>query len=313
MSDILKKILAVKTQEVAAAKQAKSLTVIRDEAEQAAPTRDFVGAIRSKIASGLPAVIAEIKKASPSKGVLRVDFKPAEIAASYARYGAACLSVLTDEQFFQGSVAYLQQARAACNLPVLRKDFMVDPYQIYQARAMGADAILLIAAALSLKEMQEYEALAHELKMAVLVEVHDGVELDLALQLNTPLIGINNRNLRTFEVSLQNTIDLLPRITASLPLPPGEGWHPQGVGRGCNAAEASTATLGGEAHDNASFIGNQSSLTPLIPRIVVTESGIFTRQDVELMRGHDVHAFLVGEAFMRAEDCGAELAKVFSL
>ena len=276
MSDILKKILAVKAQEVAAAKQAKSLSVIRAEAEQAAPTRDFIGAIRNKIAAGLPAVIAEIKKASPSKGVLRADFHPAEIAASYAKHGAACLSVLTDEQFFQGSPAYLQQARAACTLPVLRKDFMVDTYQIYQARAMGADAILLIAAALSLEQMQEFESLAHSLKMAVLVEVHDAAELEMALQLTTPLIGINNRNLRTFEVSLQNTIDLLPRIASAPPLPLGQG--------------------GGAA-----------------PRIVVTESGIFTPQDVALMQKNDVHAFLVGEAFMRAEDCGAELARVFAV
>jgi indole-3-glycerol phosphate synthase len=246
MSDILKKILAVKTQEVAAAKLLKPLPSLREEAGHA---------------SGLPAVIAEIKKASPSKGVLRADFQPAEIAASYAKHGAACLSVLTDEQFFQGSVAYLQQARAACAIPVLRKDFMVDSYQIYQARAMGADAILLIAAALSLSQMREFEALAHSLKMAVLVEVHDAAELDLALQLATPLIGINNRNLRTFEVSLQNTLDLLPRI-------------PQ-------------------------------------DRIVVTESGIFTQQDVALMRGHDVHAFLVGEAFMRAAEPGVELARLF--
>jgi indole-3-glycerol phosphate synthase len=261
MSDILKKILAVKTQEVAAAKLLKPLPSLREEAGHAGATRDFTGAIRGKIASGLPAVIAEIKKASPSKGVLRADFQPAEIAASYAKHGAACLSVLTDEQFFQGSVAYLQQARAACAIPVLRKDFMVDSYQIYQARAMGADAILLIAAALSLSQMREFEALAHSLKMAVLVEVHDAAELDLALQLATPLIGINNRNLRTFEVSLQNTLDLLPRI-------------PQ-------------------------------------DRIVVTESGIFTQQDVALMRGHDVHAFLVGEAFMRAAEPGVELARLF--
>ena len=274
MSDILNKILAVKTQEVAAAKQAKPLEVIRAEAEQAAAARDFTGAIRAKIAAGLPAVIAEIKKASPSKGVLSADFKPAEIAASYAKHGAACLSVLTDAQFFQGSAAYLQQARAACQLPVLRKDFMVDTYQIYEARAMGADAILLIAAALSLDEMREFEALAHGLGMAVLVEVHDGAELDLALQLTTPLLGINNRNLRTFEVSLQNTIELLPRIPLSHPLPSGEGW---GVGR-----------------------------------IVVTESGILKQEDVALMRKHQVHAFLVGEVFMRAADPGAELAQLFS-
>ena len=263
MSDILKKILAVKAREVAAAKLAKPLSSLRAEAEQASATRDFSGAIRSKIAAGLPAVIAEIKKASPSKGILRADFHPAELAASYAKHGAACLSVLTDEQFFQGSAAYLQQARAACSLPVLRKDFMVDSYQIYQARAMGADAILLIAAALSLDEMREFKALAHSLKMAVLVEVHDGAELDLALQLTTPLIGINNRNLRTFEVSLQNTLDLLPRI-------------PQ-------------------------------------DRIVVTESGILKQEDVALMRSHDVHPFLVGEAFMRVADCGAELGRVFAV
>ncbi|HEY6095421.1 MAG TPA: indole-3-glycerol phosphate synthase TrpC [Gallionellaceae bacterium] len=262
MSDILKKILAVKAQEVAAAQAAKSLAVLRAEAEQAAPARDFVGAIRSKIAAGQPAVIAEIKKASPSKGVLRADFQPAQIAASYAKHGAACLSVLTDEQFFQGSVAYLQQARAACNLPVLRKDFMVDTYQIWQARAMGADAILLIAAALSLAQMQEFEALAHSLGMAVLVEVHDGAELDLALQLKTPLMGVNNRNLRTFEVSLQNTLDLLPRISSE--------------------------------------------------RIVVTESGILKPEDVTLMRRNQVHAFLVGEAFMRAAEPGGELARLFA-
>jgi indole-3-glycerol phosphate synthase len=212
MSDILKKILAAKAQEVAAAQAVKPLTQIRDEAAQAAPARDFIGAIRSKIAAGLPAVIAEIKKASPSKGVLRADFNPAEIAASYAKYGAACLSVLTDGQFFQGSAEYLKQARAICNIPVLRKDFMVDAYQIYQARAMGADAILLIAAALSLEQMKEFEALALSLGMAVLVEVHDGEELEVALQLETPLIGINNRNLRTFEVNLHTTLDLLPKI-----------------------------------------------------------------------------------------------------
>jgi indole-3-glycerol phosphate synthase len=263
MSDILNKILAVKAQEVAAALSAKPLPVMRAEAEQTAAPRDFVGAIRSKIAAGQPAVIAEIKKASPSKGVIRADFRPAEIAATYERHGAACLSVLTDEQFFQGRAAYLQQARAACGLPVLRKDFMVHDYQVWQARAMGADAILLIAAALTLKHMQDFEKLAHKLGMAVLVEVHDGKELEVALQLKTPLIGINNRNLRTFEVSLQTTLDLLEHI-------------PQ-------------------------------------DRIVVTESGIFTAQDVRRMRDHGVHAFLVGEAFMRAPDPGVELAGVFSL
>ncbi len=262
MSDILKKILAVKAQEVAAAQATKPLAAMRAEAGQAAPARDFTGAIRSKIAAGQPAVIAEIKKASPSKGVLRADFRPAEIAASYAKHGAACLSVLTDEQFFQGSADYLQQARAACSIPVLRKDFMVDAYQIYQARAMGADAILLIAAALSLAQMREFEALAHSLGMSVLVEVHDAEELETALQLQTPLIGINNRNLRTFEVSLQTTLDLLPRI-------------PSG-------------------------------------RIVVTESGILKAEDVRLMRQHQVQTFLVGEAFMRADHPGVELARLFN-
>ncbi len=267
MSDILNKILAVKNQEVAAALSAKPLPAIRAEAEAAPPVRDFVAAIRGKIASGQPAVIAEIKKASPSKGVIRADFRPAEIAASYARHGAACLSVLTDEQFFQGSAEYLQQARAACNLPVLRKDFMVHEYQVYQARAMGADAILLIASALTLNRMKVLEKLAHKLGMDVLVEVHDGKELEVALQLGTPLIGINNRNLRTFDVTLQTTLGLLSHIAAS---------------------------------DN----GHK--------RIVVTESGIFTADDVNLMTEHQVHAFLVGEAFMRAAEPGEELAKVFT-
>jgi indole-3-glycerol phosphate synthase len=262
MSDILNKILAVKAQEVAAAQAIKPLATVRDEAGKVAPARDFVAAIRGKIAAGQAAVIAEIKKASPSKGVLRADFRPGEIAASYAQHGAACLSVLTDEQFFQGSADYLKQARAACKLPVLRKDFIVDEYQIYQARAMGADAILLIAAALDVAQMQVFEALAHRLGMAVLVEVHNGAELDAALQLSTPLIGVNNRNLRTFEVSLHTTLDLLPRI-------PGD-------------------------------------------RIVVTESGILTAADVKLMRSHQVHAFLVGEAFMRADDPGVELSRVFA-
>lgn len=266
MSDILQKILTVKAQEVAAALPARPLPKLRAEAQQAAPARDFVGAIRNRIAAGQPAVIAEIKKASPSKGVIRADFHPAEIAQSYARHGAACLSVLTDEQFFQGSADYLIQARAACDLPVLRKDFIIDEYQIYQARAMGADAILLIAAALSPKQMQSFEKLAHSLGMAVLVEVHDDKELDSALQLKTPLIGINNRNLRTFEVSLQTTLDLLAHVSSSE-----------------NGAE----------------------------RIIVTESGIFTPEDVKQMRDHHVNAFLVGEAFMRAENPGAELAKVF--
>ncbi len=262
MSDILNKILAVKAQEVTAAKLATSLAEMRLDALQAEPTRDFVAAIRAKIAAGKPAVIAEIKKASPSKGVIRENFNPADIAASYAEHGAACLSVLTDEQFFQGSAAYLQQARAACELPVLRKDFIVDEYQIYQARAMNADAILLIAAALLLDEMQALETVAQQLGMAVLVEVHNASELEVALQLNTPLIGINNRNLRTFAVSLQTTLDLL----ASIP------------------------------ND----------------RIVVTESGIFTAADVQQMRAQNVQTFLVGEAFMRADNPGTELARVFA-
>ena len=262
MSDILNKILAVKRDEVAAARAVKSLAALREEAFAQPAPRDFVDAIHNKIASGRSAVIAEIKQASPSKGLLRADFRPAQIAADYAANGAACLSVLTDRQFFQGAPEYLQAARAACNLPVLRKDFLVDPYQIFEARAMGADAILLIAAALDLSALRDFEALAHELGLAVLVEVHNGDELDLALQLETPLIGINNRNLRTFEVSLQTTIGLLPRIPSD--------------------------------------------------RIVVTESGILAAADVELMRKNHVHAFLVGEAFMRAASPGQALAALFA-
>ncbi|MBI4984627.1 MAG: indole-3-glycerol phosphate synthase TrpC [Rhodocyclales bacterium] len=214
MSDILNQILGVKREEVSAARAAVPLAEIRAAAEAQAPARDFVGAIRAKIAAGKPAVIAEIKKASPSKGVLRADFQPAAIAADYEKHGAACLSVLTDRQFFQGAPAYLQAARAACALPVLRKDFMVDPYQVFEARAMGADAILLIVAALKLAQMQEMETLAASLGMAVLVEAHDGDEVDTALKLATPLIGINNRNLRTFEVALDTTLGQLERIPA---------------------------------------------------------------------------------------------------
>ena len=264
MSDILQKICAVKEQEVAAARAALSQPDLRAQAEAQPPARDFVGAIRTKHAAGRAAVIAEVKRASPSKGVIRADFHPAEIAASYERAGAACLSVLTDRQFFQGAPEYLQAARAACHLPVLRKDFLIDAYQVFEARAMGADAILLIAACLDLAQMRDMEQLAIALGMAVLVEVHDGAELDLALQLQTPLIGINNRNLRTFEVSLQTTLDLLPRIIS------GQGG-----------------------------------------RIVVTESGILQPQDVSLMRSHEVHTFLVGEAFMRAPDPGTELQALF--
>lgn len=214
MSDILNTILAVKRQEIATAAALRPFATIRAEAHAQLAPRDFVDAIRNKIAAGQAAVIAEIKKASPSKGVLREDFRPADIAAGYAQHGAACLSVLTDRQFFQGSPDYLQAARAACTLPVLRKDFLVDAYQVYEARAMGADAILLIAAALDLPTMRDFEALAASLGMGVLVEVHNGGELDIALQLETPLIGINNRNLRSFEVSLQTTLELLPRIPA---------------------------------------------------------------------------------------------------
>ena len=214
MSDILKKIVAVKHEEIAQASQKKSLAMVRADAESRVLTRDFVGAIQQKIHQGQAAVIAEIKKASPSKGVLRADFIPADIAQSYAEHGAACLSVLTDAQFFQGSVDYLKQARASCDLPVLRKDFMVDAYQVYEARAMGADCILLIAACLDDAHMKDLEAIARGLDMAVLVEVHDAEELNRALKLKTPLLGINNRNLRTFEVSLDTTIGMLKDVPA---------------------------------------------------------------------------------------------------
>ncbi len=261
MSDILEKIITTKRQELEAALQTTSLLAIKAAAEAEPKPRGFIGAIRAKIEAGNSAVIAEIKKASPSKGVIRADFNPAEIAKSYEAGGAACLSVLTDVEYFQGSVDYLKQARAACNLPVLRKDFMIDAYQVYEARAMGADCILLIAAAIDLAKMRELESIAHSLGMAVLVEVHNGQELDLALQLETPLLGINNRNLRTFDVTLQTTLDLLPRIAKD--------------------------------------------------KIIVTESGIFTADDVALMRKNNVHTFLVGEAFMRQPDPGVALKEVF--
>ncbi len=210
--DILKKILAVKTEEVAAAQAAKPLAQIRAEAEAQPQTRDFVGALCAKIEARQPAIIAEIKKASPSKGVIRADFDPAAIAIDYERNGAACLSVLTDRQFFQGAPEYLQQARAACRLPVLRKDFLIDPYQVYEARAMGADAILLIVAALEQELMQEMEDIANGLDMAVLVEAHDDAEVAAALKLQTPLIGINNRDLRSFDVTLDTTLRQLEYI-----------------------------------------------------------------------------------------------------
>jgi indole-3-glycerol phosphate synthase len=261
MSDILNQIVAVKREEIAAAMKKLPLEAVRADAESRVLTRDFEGALRRKIAAGEAAVIAEIKKASPSKGVLRADFVPADIAQSYAEHGAACLSVLTDRQFFQGAVDYLKQARASCDLPVLRKDFMVDPYQIYESRAMGADCILLIAACLDDAQMAELEAVARGLDMAVLVEVHDGAELQRALRLKTPLVGINNRNLRSFEVSLDTTLGLLSEVPAD--------------------------------------------------RLLVTESGILAPADVKRMREAGVHAFLVGEAFMRAEDPGAALSNLF--
>ncbi|WP_297325028.1 indole-3-glycerol phosphate synthase TrpC [Nitrosomonas sp.] len=284
MSDILRKILTVKKQEIAAAKASKCYSLLLQEAQSALPPRDFIAAIRNKIDAGQSAVIAEIKQASPSKGILRgrssganaqsFEFLPAEIAKTYARHGAACLSVLTDKQFFMGSPEYLQAARAACQLPVLRKDFILDAYQIAEARAMNADCILLIVSAFLLEhdsresgakplvQMLKLEELANSLGMAVLVEVHDAAELDLALQLATPLIGINNRNLRTFETSLTTTLELLHKIPSH--------------------------------------------------RIVVTESGIHHPADVALMRNNQVNAFLVGEAFMRAEDPGIELERLFS-
>jgi indole-3-glycerol phosphate synthase len=261
MSDILDKIVAVKHQEVAAAKNRKPLEAVRADAESRVLTRDFVGAMRAKITAGQPAVIAEVKKASPSKGVLRAEFIPADIAQSYAEHGAACLSVLTDVQFFQGSVDYLKQARASCQLPVLRKDFMVDAYQIYESRAMGADAVLLIASCLNDAQMADFEAIARSLDMAVLVEVHDQAELERAFRLKTPLMGINNRNLKTFEVSLDTTLALRALVSAD--------------------------------------------------RILVTESGIQTRDDVLRMGAAGVNAFLVGEAFMRAPEPGEALAALF--
>lgn len=225
MSDILDRIVAVKREEVAAASKRKSLGVVRADAESRVLTRDFLGALRAKIAAGQPGVIAEIKRASPSKGVLRADFIPADIAQSYAEHGAACLSVLTDVQFFQGSIDYLKQARASCHLPVLRKDFIVDAYQVYESRACGADCVLLIAACLDDAQMADFEAIARSLDMAVLVEVHDGAELQRALRLKTPLLGINNRNLKTFEVSLDTTLALLKDVPSGRLLVCESGIH----------------------------------------------------------------------------------------
>ena len=262
MADILERILAVKAGEVAQAKNARPISGLRAEAQRAPAPRDFMGALRSRMAAGKPAVIAEIKKASPSRGVLRASYDPAAIAASYERHGAACLSVLTDERFFQGALEHMQQARAACNLPVLRKDFTMDPYQVFEARAAGADCILLIAAALEDACMQELEAAAVEAGLAVLVEVHDAAELERALKLKTPLLGINNRNLRTFETRLETTLELAQKV------PPD--------------------------------------------RIVVTESGILAPEDVKKLRAGRIGCFLVGEAFMRAGDPGAELARLFA-
>ena len=262
MSDILEKIVAVKREEIAAAQKKVPIDAMRADAQRRVLTRDFEGAMRQKIGNGQSAVIAEIKKASPSKGVLRPgEFIPADIAQSYAEAGAACLSVLTDRQFFQGQPDYLKQARASCDLPVLRKDFVVDPYQVYESRAMGADCILLIAACLNDARMKELEAIARSLDMTVLAEVHDRAELERALQLKTRLVGINNRNLRTFEVSLDTTLGMLKEIPSD--------------------------------------------------RLVVTESGILAKTDVQTMRAAGVSAFLVGEAFMRADEPGEALAQLF--
>ncbi|HEB97278.1 MAG TPA: indole-3-glycerol phosphate synthase TrpC [Sedimenticola thiotaurini] len=260
--DILKRIVRRKREEIAGRSARRPQADLIRALADAGPVRGFADAIAARIDQGQAGVIAEIKKASPSKGVIREDFRPAEIASSYQRGGAACLSVLTDVDFFQGSDAYLQQARAACTLPVIRKDFIIDPYQVYEARALGADCILLIVACLDDENLRNLNDLAHELGMDVLVEVHDGQELARALPLGNRLIGINNRDLHSFGVTLQTTLSLLPQIPAG--------------------------------------------------PIVVTESGIHGREDVALMRQHGVHAFLVGEAFMRAEDPGARLAGLFA-
>lgn len=265
MSDtptVLRKIIARKWEEIAERKAQVSLDELKVRSASQAPARGFVKAIENKIAQGNAGVIAEIKKASPSKGVIREHFVPAELARSYELGGAACLSILTDVDFFQGADAYLQQARAAVTLPVIRKDFLVDEYQIYEARAMGADCVLLIVAALSADKLKELNALAHSIGLDVLVEVHDEAELDIALELPNKLIGINNRNLHTFDVTLETTYRLLDKIGSE--------------------------------------------------RIVVTESGILAPEDVQAMRSKNVNAFLVGEAFMRADDPGVALAEFFA-
>jgi indole-3-glycerol phosphate synthase len=262
MSDILEKILQTKREEIAQGKQILSEVQWLNKARSVSPTRGFTQAMQNTVAAGKPAVIAEIKRASPSKGILREPFDPVEIAKSYAEHGATCLSVLTDVQYFKGAPQYLDMARQASGLPCIRKDFIIDSYQVVQARALGADAILLIVSALELPQLLELEACANELGMDVLVEVHDADEMQTALQLKTPLIGVNNRNLRTFEVSLQTTLDLKQMVDES--------------------------------------------------RLLVTESGILNREDVSLMRSNGIHAFLVGEAFMRAESPGKALSTLFS-
>jgi indole-3-glycerol phosphate synthase len=263
MTDILNKIISTKYEEVAIRKQQKPLSLLQETLAKIQPPRDFVGALRNKLAHGLPAVIAEIKKASPSKGIIRANFDPIAIAQSYAQAGAACLSVLTDEQYFQGADSYLQQAHKACELPVLRKDFMVDPYQIYESRSIGADCILLIVAALTDMQLSELADLAEKLQLAVLIEVHDEEELHRALRLKSPLLGVNNRNLRTFATNLNTTLLLKNLIPAD--------------------------------------------------KIIITESGIHTSQDVALMRQNNINTFLVGEAFMRADNPGQELKNIFGV
>lgn len=260
-TDILEKILQTKQQEIATRSQTTPIEMLRERAAKPTEVRGFLAALQRKIADKQPAVIAEVKKASPSQGVIRADFDPAAIAQSYEQGGAACLSVLTDAEYFQGHEDYLQAARSACSLPVIRKDFIIDPYQVYEAKAIDADCILLIVSALSDDKLRELYELAIELGMDVLIEVHDRAELERVLPLNAPLIGINNRNLRTFKTSLQTSIDLLPLVPENT--------------------------------------------------LLVTESGIHTQDDVQKMRDHHIHAFLVGEAFMRAEQPGAELNKLF--